>query len=149
MTVPASSVAGVKAYLVSHITSQVNDPTVLVSYDAPGPDQPDDLVVVGDVRRHVDIAAMIGSGQAGWLDETYDVEVSISVFRGSDLAQTVFERACALCDAVEAVVRNDPSLGSKVLVAHGAEAEYRCDWDDQHRGRLCEITLAVHCSTRL
>lgn len=149
MTIPASTVPAAKLYLHSQITTLINDTSVLVSYDTPGPRQPDDIVMVGAVDRQIVPYQMVGSGQAGWLDETYAIEVIISVFRGGDDARTAFERACVLADQVVYVVRNDPSLGGAVVVAHPSNVRYDPTFDDDHKGRLVTATVEVQCRARI
>jgi hypothetical protein len=149
MAIPASSVPAAKLFLYNGITTQINDTAVLVSYDTPGPNQPDDLVVIGAVTRTVVPYQMVGSGQAGWLDETYTIEVIVDVFRGGDNARTAFERACTLADTVAFVVRTDPSLGGAVLVAHPAQVHYEGIWEDEHRGRRAVATIEVNCHMRI
>lgn len=149
MTIPASTVPAAKLFLYTGITSLINDPTVLVSYDPPGPYQPDDIVMVGTVERQVVPYQMVGSGQAGWLDETYTIEVVVSVFRGGDDARTAFERACVLADQVVYVVRTDPSLGGAVVVAHPSNVRYEPTFDDDHKGRLVTATVDVNCRARI
>jgi len=127
----------------------LNDPAVLVCYDEPGPNQPDDIVMVGDVERLVAPYQMVGSGQAGWLDEEYTVEVVVSCYRGGDDARTVFERACVLADQVVYVTRSDPSLGGAVVLAHPQTVRYGSQWDDKHLGRIVTVTVDVRCRARI
>lgn len=149
MTIPASSIPAAKLFLFNGIVSLINDTAVLVAYDEPGPNQPDDIVMVGGVDRQVAALQMVGSGQAGWLDETYTIDVVVSVFRGGDDARTAFERACVLADQVVYVVRTDPSLGGAVVVAHPEASRYEPAWDDDHRGRLVTVTIPIYCRARI
>lgn len=149
VTIPASTVPAAKLYLHSHITTLINDTSVLVSYDPPGPFQPDDIVMVGAVDRQVGPYQMVGSGGAGWLDETYSIEVVVSVYRGGDDARTAFERACALADQVVFVVRTDPSLGGAVVVAHPEQSRYEPTFEDEHKGRLVTVTIPIACRARI
>lgn len=144
MTVPASSVPAVKAALMTKIATQVADSSVLISYDVPGTFQPDDIIVVGDVERTASPVAMIGSGQAGFMHEDYTVQITVSVFRGGDIAQTAFERAYALNDAVETAVRNDMTLGvARVLTAKPTRTLEQSRWDDSHLGRLVSVLTII------
>jgi hypothetical protein len=149
MTIPASTVPTAVGYLFDHIVTAVNDTAVLISYGPPGPNQPDDLIVVGAVQRDIAPIQMVGSGQAGWLDERYDVEIVVSVYRGGDASRTVMERACALVDIVVAVVRTDPSLGGVVVVAHPTLVSYDPSFDADHKGRLVDATVTVSCRARI
>lgn len=155
MTIPASSVPAARRYLFDQLTAQLTtDPDfpkaqLLVVYDQPGPFQPDDIVSVGKVTRQVAVSSMVGSGAAGWLEERYQVEVIVDVFRGGAYAQAAFERAVALIDAVCAVVRGDPSLGGAVLEARPASSTYESELDDEHKGRRCVGTVDVDCYQRI
>lgn len=149
MAIPASSVPTAVGYLYDHIVTAVNDTAVLVSYGPPEPNQPDDLIVVGNVSREIIPWQMVGSGGAGWLDETYTVEVIVSVYRGGDNGRVVMERACVLVDIVVAVVRADPSLGGAVVVANPALVDYEPSFDAEHKGRLVDATVSIRCRTRI
>jgi hypothetical protein len=155
MTIPGSSIPAVRRYLFDQLTAQLTtDPAfpkaqLLVVYDQPGPFQPDDIVSIGKVSRQVAVSSLVGSGGAGWLEERFQVEVIVDVFRGGDYAQAAFERAVALVDAVCAVVRGDPSLGGCVLEARPAGSTYDSEWDDEHKGRHCVGTIEVDCYQRI
>jgi hypothetical protein len=149
VTIPASTIPAAKLYLFTQITALVNDTSVLVCYDPPGPRQPDDILMVGAVDRQVVPYQMVGSGQAGWLDESYSIEVVVSVYRGGDDARTAFERACVLADQVVYVVRNDPSLGGAVVVAHPEQSRYEAAWEEEHKGRLVTVTIPIFCRARI
>ena len=149
MTIPVSTVPAAKLFLHSGLTTLINDPAVLVSYDPPGSFQPDDIVMIGAVDRQVVPYQMVGSGGAGWLDEFYSIEVVVSVFRGGDDARTVFERACTLADQVVEVVRSDPSLGGAVVVAHPEQSRYEPAFEEDHKGRLVTVTIPIACRARI
>jgi hypothetical protein len=149
VTIPASTVPASVLFLWNGITTAINDAAVLVSYGPPGPSQPDDIVMVGNIDRVVRPFQMVGSGQAGWLDEEYGVEVVVSVYRGGDDARTAFERAASLADTVVSVVRTDPSLGGAVIVAHPGQVTYDQAFDVEHKGRLVTVTVDVRCRARI
>lgn len=149
MTIPASTVPLATGYLYDQIKVAVNDPAVLVSYGPPGPNQPNDLIVIGNVSREVVPYQMVGSGQAGWLDETYTVDVVASTYRGGDNGRTGFERAAALADIVVSVVRNDPTLGGAVTVANPATVDYEQNWDDTYKGRVVDAIVSIRCRARI
>lgn len=150
MTIPASTMATAVGYLLDHITTAVNDPAVLVTYGPPGPNQPDDIIAVGtSVATETTPYQMVGSGQAGWLDERYDVVVVVSVYRGGDNGRTVLERAAVLTDMVVAVVRTDPSLGGAVIVAHPSVASFEPSFDAEHKGRVVDATVTISCHARI
>lgn len=149
MPIPASSVPTAVGYLYDHIVTAVNDPAVLVSYGPPGPNQPDDIIVVGSVSREIIPWQMVGSGGAGWLDEIYTVDVVVSVYRGGDNGRVVMERACVLADIVVNVVRTDPSLGGAVVVANPAVVDYEPSFDGEHKGRIVDVTVSIRCRQRI
>jgi hypothetical protein len=149
LTIPASTIPTAKLYLYNQITTLINDTSVLVSYDPPGTYQPDDIVMIGAVDREVVPYQMVGSGQAGWLDESYSIEVVVSVFRGGDDARTAFERACTLADQVVQVVRTDPSLDGAVVVAHPEQSRYEPAFEEDHKGRLVTVTIPILCRARI
>lgn len=144
MTIPVSTVDSVKDYLVTQITAQVNDSTVLVVYDPPGPYQPDDIICIGpDLTVDTQIHAFVGSGGAHWLRESYTLTVIISVYRGADNASVVWKRAKALADAVDTVVRTDPTLGGVAQVAWPSRTQYASDWAENHAGRMTTVTKEI------
>lgn len=155
MPIPSSSIPAARRYLFDQLTAQLTtDPDfpkaqLLVVYDQPGPFQPDDIVSIGKVSRQVAVNSLVGSGGAGWLEERYQVEVIVDVFRGGDYAQAAFERAVAVVDGVCAAVRGDPSLGGAVLEARPSSGTYESEWDDEHKGRHCVGTVEVDCYQRI
>lgn len=150
MTIPASTIPAAVLYLFNGVTTQINDTAVLVAYGGPGPFQPDDIVAIGmAVDRSVAPYQMVGSGQAGWLDETYSIDVVVSVYRGGDDPRTAFERACTLADKVVFVVRSDPSLGGAVVVAHPEQSRYESSFEEEHKGRLVTVTIPISCRARI
>lgn len=149
MAIPVSTVDTVKDYLVSGITSQVNDTSVLVSYDLPGEYLPDDIIVVGDVDVSTAIESFVGSGGQHWLHETYVVHITISVYRGGDNASLTWKRAKALSDAIDTLVRTDPSLGGVVQLAYPSRAAFKSEWEEDHRGRIVTVDKEVTVSVEL
>lgn len=155
MTIPSSTAAAARRYLFEQFTARIApDPdspksSLLVCYDIPGPNQPDDIIGIGKVLRDVGVNSMVGGGGAGWLDERYTVTVTIDVYRGGDSAQQTFERAAALLDQVCAIVRTDPTLGGLVQVARPVTSESDGDWDEEHLGFQNVTTVPIECYVRL
>jgi hypothetical protein len=148
--VTASTVPLAVGYLFDNIKAAVNDPAVLVSYGPPTPNHPNDMIVIEGVSREAVPFQMVGSGGAGWIDETYTIEVNCWVYRGGGPSgQVPFERASALADIVDSVVRSDPSLGGAVVVASPERRDYTQSWDDDHAGRLVEALVGVRCRARI
>jgi hypothetical protein len=145
----------VRQYLYDSLTAQLTpDPTatassLLVCFDQPGPGQPDDIVSIGKTHNQIGVMALVGGGGTGWLDERYTVEVTVDVFRGGDDAQAAYARASALCDAVVAAVRTDPSLGGRVLVAKPKSIELEVEEESSHMGRRAIGTIEIECFQRI
>lgn len=146
MTIPASTVPAAKAWLFTAITAQINDPTVQVVYDEPGTYENDDIIMVGDVRRTPSPLSMVGTMGAYALQEDYEIDVVVSVYRGGDNAQTVYERACTLANTVEYVVRNDPTLGGAVPKAIPSVGDMpRTQWTENKNGLIAEFRIPIRC----
>jgi hypothetical protein len=144
--IPASSIPAARAWILDGIEAQLAGATgMLICLDEPGPNQPDDIICVGEVTQTYGPLDIVGSGGRLWLTEEYSVTVTISVFRGGDDPVTVFNRARQLADLVVAVVRSDPSLGGAVDRARPARASHSSAWTEDHTGRLCEIELSIDC----
>ncbi|MFE9372250.1 hypothetical protein ACFYM2_21120 [Streptomyces sp. NPDC006711] len=155
MTIPASSAPAVRQYLFDQLSATLtSDPDfpneqLLVCFDEPGTFQPADIVSIGKVSRQDNVSSMVGSGGPGWLEETYDVDVTIDVYRGGDYPQHVFARSVALFDAVCVVVRSDPTLGGAVLSARPTASSHEVAWDDEHKGRHCITPMQISCYQRI
>jgi len=123
--------------------------SIVVAYDQPS-DLADQYVWVGLVVRTVSKHQMIGSGLTGSMLEHFSIEVTIEVYVGGagESAQTAYERAVALCDIAEDVVRQDPSLAGTVLSA------FPVDSDDvpgfaADKGRATTISMQVACTAQI
>lgn len=149
MTIPASITKAAKASLFTSLTASltpVAGESLLVCYDEPGPNQPDDIVSVGVVDRALTRVGMIGSLGGGAFEDAVTVHVTVSVYRGGDDAQTVFERACDLIDAVVDVVRADPTLGGIALRAWPKSFVVgEAAWEESHNGRVSETDIPIEC----
>lgn len=149
MTIPVSTAPAAKVFLVAAITAQIADPDVSVLYDSPGPFVEKDVIAVGRVMRDMRISHMVGSGGTGWIDEDYSIEIQVAVFRGGDDAAAVDARAWQLIAAVETTIRNDPSLGGLVIVAHPARSATDGTWENSHKGRLVDASIEVRIQARI
>lgn len=163
---PVSTIPSVKAYMVTQIrartelTTGIADGSILVCYDAPGPFQPDDIIAVMDAETDdMPVVQLVGGGLAGWLDEHYTLTIVVSVHRGGDDPQTVFERAAALAAIVVDVVRQDPSLGGRVIVAKPQQLSFQSDWamapleedggEVLYTGRLTDVAVPISVTARI
>jgi hypothetical protein len=155
MSIPASTVTAARAYLFSALTAQLQpDPvntraSLVVCYDIPGPNQPDDIVAIGRVTRQINFNSLVGGGGAGWLEERYALTITVDVFRAGDEDQAAYTRAAALSDAICAVVRTDPSLGGIVLTARPLSDDTEVEWDDAHMGKHATCELQIECFQRI
>jgi hypothetical protein len=119
--------------------------SLLVCFDEPGPNQPDDIVSVGAVSRAFEPGSFVAGGGAGWLKERYTITVSIDVFRGGDDAQATYTRAQVLADGVIAAVRSDLTLGGAVITATPLVDSSQGEWDQEHLGRHVTSTIEISC----
>lgn len=153
--IPPSSAPVARTWLYDQLTAQLTpDPlskssSLLVCYDQPGTNQPDDIVAIGKVTRNVSVNSFVGGGGAGWLEERYQVAVTVDVYRGGDDSQIAYSRATALVDAVIAVVRADPSLGGAVIQARPLSDITEVEWDEQHLGRHATSVIEIDCLQRI
>lgn len=145
-----STIPAVKAYLVSAITGSslvTGDPSIQVCYDDPEAGaQANDIISVGKVRQNLGVAAMVGGGGAGWLEERYQVEIVATSYDGGNDAQTAMERCCTIIAAVVDVIRADPSCGGRVIEARPTDAEYEIQWSEEGGGRFAVGALTVQVS---
>lgn len=154
--IPPSTSIIAREYLFTNLTSIIppdtaNGSSLGVFYDEPGPEQPDDVVSVGDVAIDYEFGAFVGSGGAGWLRERYSVTVIVDVFRGGDNAQMCYARAQYLSDLVCALVRYDVTLGTsannapqpQIITATPKASHIESEWDDDHLGRHSVATVEI------
>lgn len=144
--IPASSIPAARTYIHDGLQVQLaGAQNLLVCYDEPGPYQPDDIIVVGEVHQTYSPEQTVGSGGRLWLREDYTVSVIISVYRGGDDPAAVFARGRQLADLVVAVVRADPSLGGAVDRARPSTVSHVSAWNEEHSGRVCDIDIGIDC----
>lgn len=155
MTIPSSTAPAVRQWLYDQCTAQLApDPvntraSLLVCFDQPGPNEPDDIVAIGAVRRQLKVASMVGGGGAGWLDESYTVAIVIDVFRAADSGQVAYSRAMDLANAVIALVRTDLTLGGHVIQAKPTGDDAEVEWDSEHGGKRATVTVEIECVMRI
>ncbi|BBB00575.1 hypothetical protein RVR_10574 [Actinacidiphila reveromycinica] len=153
--IPVSTAPAARRWLFEQFTAQIApDPdnaraSLLICYDVPGPNEPEDIIAVGLVTRTLDVNSVVGGGGKGWLDERYSIAVTIDCFRGGDDPAAVFDRASTLLDQTCAIVRTDPTLGGAVLVARPTTSQTEGEWDSDNLGRHTVVTFAVECYARI
>lgn len=144
--IPASSIPAARGYLFDNLSAQLlGVGNLLVCYDEPGPNLPDDIICVGEVQQTYSPEQTVGSGGRFWLREDYTITVTVSVYRGGDDALGVFARARELADLVVAVARADPSFGGAVDRGRPGALSHQSGWTEDHNGRLCEIAIGIDC----
>lgn len=153
--IPVSTAPAVRAWLLAQVTAALTpDPLdksaqLLVCLDSPGTFQPADIVAIGDVATTFGVNSLVGSGGSGWLEERYTVNVDIEIFRGGDSAQAVSDRAFLLGASVINCVRQDPSLGTNVLVGKPISSEFSGDETEDHSGRLGTLSIKIEAFQRI
>lgn len=153
MAIPISTIPAVKAYLLTTFTTAAatipppaaDETALMVQYGTPGRYMADEYVLVGDVKRTVEQYAMVGSGGQWALQERYQVEWWVDVWRGGDKAQYVEERAWTIAASMEQAIRNDPTLGGNVLSAWPLVYDSVSDWDEQGARRNTQIRCELEC----
>lgn len=152
MTYPVSTVPAVKTWLYAQLqTACTADAGVdlLVRYGDPGPYDPEDVVSVGDIRqRRVEPFGMVGTMQAGSLNEAYTLTVEVDVMRaGDDPAGAATTKAWALASQVETAVRTDPTLGSNVILSRPSTSSDTGQWSDDHNDYAVHVEVDIYAET--
>lgn len=157
MTIPTSSVPAVVEYLLTAIQSQAQNDALynnmVVRIGEPSMNFPPDMIWISGTRRTEVPTTFIGSGGQYWLNEAYDVTVTISTWQGtgdaddgSVLAIQLTERLWQLVAYVETAVRADPSLGSLVNIAYprdvNTEGPVYTEGDPGYKA-VAEVVIAV------
>jgi hypothetical protein len=159
MTIPVSSVPAAYAYLVTTIKANIaadpNGSQILLALTQNPPDQPNEIIALGDVVLDDEPAAMVGSGGQNWLNETYTIGGMVSTFTGSadtDGATTVqlaqIERVWQLYSYVSTAIRSDPGLGGLVTVAQPFDVTMpMATWTEgEDVGLVVELTFKIRIS---
>lgn len=153
--IPSSTAPAVRTWLFDQCTATLTpDPDnktaqLLVCYDEPGPNQPDDIVSIGGVVREIGINSLVGGGGAGWLEEKYRITIDIEVYRGGDNAKAAFDRASFLADQVISIFRSSVDAGGLVLICKPISSTCDVEWDEQHLGRLASGEVVIECYQRI
>jgi hypothetical protein len=148
MATATSTVAAAISAVLAAINTQpaVGTFPTLVKKGAPGPNVPDDLVIVGErVRQEYTPHHMRGDGGSGFLQERYRISVVVDCYRGGDDPDQALTRCETLVNAVDDSVRDDPSLGGVVILAYPAQHSYTLDWEPDHKGWIARCEIEVEC----
>ena len=142
----SSAAPAVKAALVTALTSAFGT-TVQVNYGPPGSAQSDDIIAVLDVRV-TEVVATMGNRSR---EETLEIDVVVSSYRGggTEIQQTVTERAYAVLAALETYLKTtDPSIGGTVRSNAGV-IRHDMNEDSFATGRVTEIAATVLAFARI
>jgi hypothetical protein len=148
-TVPAAQAAIFEA-LAPYVVADADSQDILVCIGQPSTEIPSAIIEIGkEIRRTAQPAAFVGSGGAGFIEESYDIDIVVSVAGETvdtqDDPTTIADRAWQLVGYVEDAVRSDPSLGNVVQVAYPHDATGgEVVWAPNNVGRICEITVIIH-----
>lgn len=155
-TIPVSSVPQAVAYLKTQIQAQLTSTTSTATLrqgtyvfagDPTTPNLPDDFISVGRVVRSLSKESMRGDGGFGYLQESYDVTVTVSVWRGGQTEPWVTNRAWELVGYVEAAVRSTPGLGGLVDEAYPSRSTTPGPvFTGEPVGPQVTITETIHCT---
>jgi hypothetical protein len=161
-TYPTSTAPAAKQWLFGQMGSTLaaaSDATFELTYATrvDTENTPDDMVWFGAVAdRVVERLAFVGSMGQDALQEAYDLTVEISCLRAGvtdgtalDPAYRAEARAWALAGQIETIARTDPTLGGNVITAKPNMSQAVVDWDDNGNGRVCSLTLTIHCFATL
>ena len=156
VTIPVSTVPSVKRYIAEEVTNAMvgrvaQGHGVLVSYDPPGRYRPDDIIAIGNLwDRQVSGFNMVGTGGKAWLKEEYELEITSTVRRaGESLQVEAYERAHELNSIVESVVREDPSLGGRVIVARPRNTRDEADWGKDSKGFIVHVITRIYVMAQI
>ena len=145
---PVSTVPAAIAYLMTAIQTQLSTDSLPILLSLGDPVQtylPNDVVIIGEVRRVVDPDTFVGSGGQFWLQEKYNVDIVSKSWTGSAETLVVMERAWQLNAYVETAIRNDPSLGGLVNIAYpSGGTSPGPEWTGDPVGPLVEITNPIY-----
>ena len=152
-SIPAPTVPAVKTWLQNNVLANVTPEPgkrISVCLDDPGPEQADDMVIIGNVsNRKTEPAQIMGNLGAGSIFETYEMRVVVSVYRGGPDQIAPFDRAWALAGVVESVVRADPTLGGVAIVGKPVRSQDASSWDTDHHGRVVEVEIMISVTAQI
>lgn len=151
MTIPVSTISAVKGYVYDGLLARPElAAPVLVSYDDPGPNLPEDIVAVCDAQGALGVMQMVGGSGAGWMDEKYVLQVIVDVYRGGVDARLPFERCATLAAVVLDFLRTDSTCGGVVNIqAAPGRFQYESAWEPERQGRLVRCTVEFDVHARL
>lgn len=139
----ATSAPAAKAGLLTLLRARAALTGVQVEWAHPGQlIEPESVFLLG--VQSDEVPATLGQQRR---DETYTLEVAVTVHRPGDDPQACEERAWALAAEVEAAVRGDRTLNGAVsewAMVQGMTQQPFIEGE----GRVCEIVVRVECRSR-
>jgi hypothetical protein len=144
-TIAPSTIPAAKSALVQIITTLVNDSNVMVTYGYPTGEPQREWIMVADVAGQQESAA-IGSRHR---EETYTIDVVVSVLEEAGDNQTSTERAFALAALIEVGLRfTYTNLNGSVRTALVAGP---IALRELKRGAKVEsqLTISIACTARI
>lgn len=160
-TIPVSTVPAVSEYLLNTLRAALVGDTLydsmLVKLGEPSTNIPDDLFVIGGVDREVGPMAFVHTGGPNFLQESYDITVSIRTWVGSGdsddfstTASALNARGWQLVVYLETAIREDPTLGGVVEIAYPKRTTTPGpEWTDKPVGLIVAIDDVIHVETAL
>lgn len=151
----ASTVPVARAFLFDAVTTLAavdGDVTVIYAPPTTGDNAAggNQRIVFDEVHVVPQISAMIGSGGTGWLEEIYDLHITAEAFMAGDSeGLSTFTQCAVLVDYVIAAVRQDPSLGSNVIVARPEPYDLTPAWDEASHGIWTTSGIVIRCHARI
>lgn len=145
---PVSTVPAAITYLNTAIEAQTSTdalPILVAIGDDPTLYQPNDVILIGAVRRTPKVDTFIGSGGQFWLNEEYEIEIVVSSWSGDNDGPASMNRAWQLVGYIEFAVRLDPSLGNLVNLAYPSLTESVGPFfvSSPNEGMSTEVTVTV------
>lgn len=132
-------------------------PAALVTYGAPGNNQPDEIIAILDQRLAIERMPM---STARNREETLETQVAVSIYQGGDgptSQQTATERAWAIHDLFDDHVRTKPNetldgACRDAWISAAELVESRIESNEQPGlvlGRVADLTLTITTTARI
>lgn len=126
MTIPVSTIGQARTYLFNQINALAvlkqqpsGIPPTFVRLGPRGKYAPFEIIEIGHrIDQDARVHAIVGSGQAGFLEESYTIGVDVQVGRPGDDEPACFARCEVIVDAIDNALRLDPSAGNLVQLCY-------------------------------
>lgn len=141
-----STIATVKAALVTALTARSGLANVQVAWGDPGEVMRQECIIIGDVRGTQSPRAIKPPPTVRW--EEYEIEVAVHVVTPATTQQRADERALTLANEIEAALYDNPTLSAAGL-AWATVGRYEVLGGVDPDGRWARVILGVECHARL